>query len=260
MLVNFPDTENIENTEEASTPNVPDEETTAPEKISEDGEETEDPEEISEDAERSADPSETEGAAGSVEEAVGQEGTAGGEEEPDGNGGNPEGTKEEKEENIEYPDGLEELSVEEVSDGGPLAEGGVYAVLYKDGTLAFQDSNNSEISGGTMIVSWEVKMDVPFSLDQDGIPDTPWYQYRGSITTVVFKQRIAPKSVAFWFMGCYNLEKFSELQNLDVSNVTSMQNMFYGCERLKELTLIVNDKGIWDTKAVMDMRGCSPAV
>lgn len=57
------------------------------------------------------------------------------------------------------------------------------------------------------------------------------------ITKVSFNGVIRPKSCFAWFWGMSSLTGISNLQNLDVSDVTNMDQMFCGCSSLSSLDL-----------------------
>ena len=69
------------------------------------------------------------------------------------------------------------------------------------------------------------------------------------ITKIDIYDKISPTSTAYWFDGLTNLTEINNLSNLDVSNVTNMECMFYQCSNLKELDLIE-----WDTSKVTNMK------
>ena len=68
----------------------------------------------------------------------------------------------------------------------------------------------------------------------------PWYdmigpdQVFGEVTKVVFETEVAPLSTAYWFYAMENLETIEGMDNLDTSNVTSMDSMFYNCAKLDD--------------------------
>lgn len=67
-----------------------------------------------------------------------------------------------------------------------------------------------------------------------------WRNSLFSVTTVVFDPSFAdarPTSTSLWFEGCNNLEKIEGLEYLNTSEVTSMNEMFYACDKLKEIDL-----------------------
>ena len=86
-----------------------------------------------------------------------------------------------------------------------------------------------------------------------------WHDNRESITTVVFNSSFAyakPTSCYKWFDGMKNLTSITGLRNLNTSNVTNMQWMFYYCPKLTSL-----DVSNFNTAKVTDMSymfdGCS---
>ncbi len=86
----------------------------------------------------------------------------------------------------------------------------------------------------------------------------PWYSARSSVTDVeideTFKEA-QPTSLAYWFNE-FSSAAFTGLENIDTSNVTSMESMFYQCTSLESLDL----SGV-DTTNVTDVdrfaNGCA---
>ena len=123
----------------------------------------------------------------------------------------------------------------------PIPSNDVYAVLYADGELVFQNNNRTE-SGRS--VTDVYKVDKSYSKYED----IPWYEQRNNITTVTFADKIQPDSTAYWFNLCAKLVKIRNISNLDTANVTSMKGMFYGCRGLTTL-----DVSKFNTANVTDM-------
>ncbi|MCR5845899.1 MAG: BspA family leucine-rich repeat surface protein, partial [bacterium] len=99
-----------------------------------------------------------------------------------------------------------------------------YAVLFDDGTLVFQKQ----------------QCDIDSVVNYDGScagytsGKAPWLEKANKIKSVRFDESFAsikPQSLAFWFIGCENLQTI-DLQNLDASESTSMRSMFSGCKSL----------------------------
>ena len=79
---------------------------------------------------------------------------------------------------------------------------------------------------------------------------TPWSGYQSSITTsTVVDSGIQPVSTACWFWNCSKLTSLTNLDKLDTSKVTDMNNIFSNCYSLTT----VGDLSNWDTGAVTDM-------
>lgn len=68
-----------------------------------------------------------------------------------------------------------------------------------------------------------------------------WYGTKSAdIKTVVFKRNFRdarPTTCSLWFGSCTNLTSIEGLENLNTSDVTSMDYMFYKCEQLRALDL-----------------------
>lgn len=116
-----------------------------------------------------------------------------------------------------------------------IGEGGYFTVApawvrfdAATGTLTFQCS------------SAKTDADTDYFLNEAG--DTPgWYQTKSAdIKTVVFKRNFRdarPTTCSLWFGSCTNLTSIEGLENLNTSDVTSMDYMFYKCEQLRALDL-----------------------
>ena len=108
----------------------------------------------------------------------------------------------------------------------------------------FTDENWDEVKctldkNGVLIINTEnknVTIDTKPNRYQDII--TPWDNYRSQVKSVIIKGHISFKegnSLCPLFENCYNCESFNGLNNLDVSNVTYMANVFNKCSSLKSL-------------------------
>ena len=79
----------------------------------------------------------------------------------------------------------------------------------------------------------------------------PWYDYRTSITQVVFADAVTCASYfRYYFAGCTNLVSIEGLSLVDTSAVTDMYCLFQGCSSLETL-----DLSGFDTAKVTNM-GC----
>lgn len=80
-----------------------------------------------------------------------------------------------------------------------------------------------------------------------------WYGTKSAdIKTVVFKRNFRdarPTTCSLWFGLCTNLTSIEGLENLNTSDVTSMDYMFYKCEQLRAL-----DLSGFNTEKVENMR------
>ena len=121
----------------------------------------------------------------------------------------------------------------------------VYAILYDDGTLVFQNGNTPE-PGHAVTNTYAVDLDKVYT----GYPSNYalWFHEKESVCVVNFADKISPSATAYWFYGCENLERVDNIQNLDTANVTDMSCMFDGCSRLRTL-----DVSHFDTANVTDM-------
>ena len=106
----------------------------------------------------------------------------------------------------------------------------IYAVLYGDGELVFQNNSRTE-SGRT--VTDVYKVDEGYSYYQNA----PWHEQRESITTVIFADTIKPQTTSYWFYQCWNLENIRGIEQIDTDNVTDMSGMFCICKSLTNLNV-----------------------
>ena len=125
----------------------------------------------------------------------------------------------------------------------PLPSNDIYAVLYSDGELVFQ---NNERTKPDRSVTDVYKVDKSYAKYNDA----SWYGRRENITLVTFADKIQPTSTAFWFSDCTKLSEIRNINNLDTSNVTSMSGMFFNCSGLTTL-----DVSRFNTANVTDMVG-----
>lgn len=134
--------------------------------------------------------------------------------------------------------------------GDPAPADGVYAILYDDGMLVFQNGNTPE-SGKNVTKTYPVDLSaIYYTFDGFNIfLKTPWCNEVESVRVVNFADKISPMSTACWFYQCDNLERVENIQNLDTSNVTNMNWMFSMCKSLTAL-----DVSHFDTANVTSMR------
>lgn len=116
-----------------------------------------------------------------------------------------------------------------------IGEGGYFTVApawvrfdAATGTLTFQCS------------SAKTDADTDYFLNE-GSAKPGWYGTKSAdIKTVVFKRNFRdarPTTCSLWFGYCTNLTSIEGLENLNTSDVTSMDHMFYKCEKLRALDL-----------------------
>lgn len=127
-----------------------------------------------------------------------------------------------------------------------IGEGGYFTVApawvrfdAATGTLTFQCS------------SAKTDADTDYFLNE--ARDTPGWQTKSAdIKTVVFKRNFRdarPTTCSLWFGSCTNLTSIEGLENLNTSDVTSMDYMFYMCKQLCAL-----DLSGFNTEKVENMR------
>ena len=127
-----------------------------------------------------------------------------------------------------------------------IGEGGFFTVApawvrfdAATGTLTFQCS------------SAKTDADTDYFLNE-GSAKPGWYETKSAdIKTVVFKRNFRdarPTTCLLWFGSCTNLTSIEGLENLNTSDVTSMDHMFYMCKQLRAL-----DLSGFNTEKVEDM-------
>ena len=128
-----------------------------------------------------------------------------------------------------------------------IGEGGYFTVApawvrfdAATGTLTFQCS------------SAKTDADTDYFLNE-GNDEPGWYPTKSAdIKTVVFKRNFRdarPTTCLLWFGSCTNLTSIEGLENLNTSDVTRMDYMFYKCDQLRAL-----DLSGFNTEKVEDMR------
>ena len=120
-------------------------------------------------------------------------------------------------------------------DGGTGSPGYLtaapYVVVSTDNkTLTFYCDNYKSSRAGT---SFFIKPVTP------GVAPE-WYPYRSTVTTVKFDASFAnacPTDMVSWFAGFTQLTSVTGLANVNTSEVTSLNRLFYGCSKLTTLDL-----------------------
>ena len=123
-----------------------------------------------------------------------------------------------------------------------------YAVLYSDGTLAFQKGEEPIAAYGDNVNSWLIPADWDNSETEDIVERAPWVN-NTDITKVIFVDNI--KGITVLSNYFYNLENLTEVQNasrLDTSTAVTAAGMFSGCSSLTTL-----DISGWDLSAASSL-------
>ena len=125
----------------------------------------------------------------------------------------------------------------------------VWAIYYPNGAnseLVFNTTGNIDNTKTTTgeIEKWEV------SRTNYESTSPPWYSNAANITTVTFEEEVVPEYTAKWFDSFTNLtvENIKNIENLNTSQVISMQRMFRRCQSLVSLNL-----SSFDTSSVTNM-------
>ena len=133
----------------------------------------------------------------------------------------------------------------------------VYAKVFDtngDGTgdLFVLSSTNdyADSEYGTLITDYDNKDNSEKQpMGGDDYWDPIWYDNQTSnVETVIIRDKIVPKSCSYWFSDFTLLQEIRNIENLDTSNVESMDGMFSMCLNIEEL-----DLSSWDTSNVTNM-------
>ena len=133
----------------------------------------------------------------------------------------------------------------------------IYVTLYEDGTLAFASTADNKLDkpikaeyGNIRGEDYTIENFEDILLGQGDIK-VPWFfdiseiiEGTGEYPNAIILDEIVPSSTSWWFIG---MSEINGIENLNTSNVTKMQAMFYDCE-LQELNL-----SNFDTSNVTDM-------
>lgn len=138
---------------------------------------------------------------------------------------------------------------------------GLFALLYEDGELVFQNTNQAH-RDTPVLDTYSIVGELPnesgtysggyFGSESgggNGAKYSAWYDHRQDITKVTILDKMKPTSVASWFRGCANMQSVTGMENLSTSLTTDMSYMFAGCRALTELNLYE-----FNTADVTDMR------
>ncbi len=121
-----------------------------------------------------------------------------------------------------------------------------YAILYTDGTLIFQNNDEVDSTHGSVVQTWEV--------DESSHPWTS-SEYKDQVTKIIFANKLIGRTSAYYmFSNMSNLTTIENCGNLDTSNITTMNSMFYNACNLTSI-----DVSDWDTSKVTNFRwmfGC----
>lgn len=133
-----------------------------------------------------------------------------------------------------------------------MEPGGIcYVLFYDNGDLVFQLTEEADPERGTVKETYILDTSTAYETT-----NRLWYSIRTSVKKVVFADVIRPIRMDNWFHQMSGLTEFEGMENLDVSNVTSLSSTFSVCSSLTELN--VSD---WDVSQVTDLKstfyGCS---
>ena len=118
-----------------------------------------------------------------------------------------------------------------------------YAKLYTDGTLIL---SSTEYTDSERIVEQEFR-NVDLN-NKDGGNYWSSYEYKTKVKKVIIYDEIVPTTTAHLFGGLTNLTNIENIDKINTSLVTDMNNMFYYCSNLTNL-----DVSNFDTSNVTDM-------
>ena len=121
----------------------------------------------------------------------------------------------------------------------------IYVTLYEDGTLAFASTADNKLDKPIKAEYGNIRgqdYTIDFKNVDDSSEKVHWV-YEATTNAIILDE-IVPSSTSWWFIG---MSEINGIENLNTSNVTKMQAMFYDCE-LQELNL-----SNFDTSNVTDM-------
>lgn len=122
-------------------------------------------------------------------------------------------------------------------------------VIYSDKTLIINEASTdieaNTASHGNAEYTYEPMSEANPYVFEDA-QDRPWSGLAGYVEHVEFGSVVQPTSTAYWFFGSAALEDFDPT-NLDTSNTTKMNYMFYNCAGFESFFLNI------DTSKVTDM-------
>lgn len=134
-----------------------------------------------------------------------------------------------------------------VADDGMEPGGTCYALFYSNGDLVFQLTDEPDPERGTLTKTSTVDTSASYVFGVVGSknPSRPWGQ---TAKRIIFKDVIRPTNMDYWFYALNYSPEFVNMENLDTSAVTSMVNTFNGCN-----TASVDVSG-WNVSNVTNMR------
>ncbi|MEY8368158.1 BspA family leucine-rich repeat surface protein [Anaerovoracaceae bacterium 42-11] len=150
---------------------------------------------------------------------------------------------------------------------GSVSQGHVYleaedlasrTVLYADGTFIMnelsEDQTANEAKHGAAskeFPAWDgEENDYVF-----GDTGVPWFSYRYDITAVEVGSKISPVDTSKWFFEC-SYAATAELSKLDMSNVTSADQMFYNFGGMASgKDVVISGLETWDVGKLQNLHG-----
>lgn len=120
----------------------------------------------------------------------------------------------------------------------------IYLKLYEDGTLIFSSKENTtyqDYYGNDVVVP---KLVGTYSTSECWDNVFP----NAEVKTVVFYDKIAPKTCLRMFYNCTNLTAIENIENLHMENSGDMASMFNGCSKIQNI-----DVKLFETGQVTDM-------
>ena len=119
----------------------------------------------------------------------------------------------------------------------------VYAIVYNNGEMVFQEGNTPDPTKGTVLGTY-----TGFETGYYTYSSIPWSSVQTSVVKVIFNTVVTPKSTRYWFYKFSNLIEIENIELLNTENATTMNDMFYKCEKLTNL-----DLSSFNTEKVTDM-------
>ena len=111
-----------------------------------------------------------------------------------------------------------------------------YALIYENGDMVFSHSKEADATRGEVIEKYE---DIDNMYGNSTTPS--WYNYMSDnqnfVKKIYINDEISPTSFRYFFAYCRDLDEIINIENINTSKATSMENMFYCCQSLTSLDL-----------------------
>lgn len=83
-------------------------------------------------------------------------------------------------------------------------------------------------------------------------PDTPWFEYKDNITTIIVEDEIYPTNIDLWFMNLKNCT-YVDVSKINTVSVISMARTFENTGSSVTTTYTITGLENWNTSKVVSM-------